>query len=136
MRDLEPRQPRRFGLLGNGRRRKKAGAIRGTARPVAVPHQARHPRAEERAELAVLIDASARRYREPTGDINVILDEDARHRERVGKLRKVNRPERIALDGQPADNGVAAERSPCGELGKAGLVLIALGDLTVLMILS
>src|SRR6185436_8015101 len=95
----------------------------------AVSHEAREARARERAVLAVMIEARARRNRQPPGDVHIVLHEDTRHRERVAKAREIDGAKTLALDRDPADERVPRDRATQGHLAKLGVAELALGHL-------
>src|SRR5438094_626188 len=98
-------------------------------------HQTGDPRADERAEVAVLIEPGARRDCEPARHIEVMLHEDARDRERIGETWKIHRLKTVAFDCQTADQCMPADRAPDCQFGEASVVVISLRDLAILVIL-
>ena len=133
--DGEPGEPG-LSFLRDQRRREKAGAARDSARPRPVSQETRHARTDERAELAMLIESRAPRYRKPARDIDVVLHEDARHREAVRELRQLDRLKMIAFDRRSTNERVFAESAPSRHFREAGVAIVAFRNLAVCMMLS
>ena len=83
-----------------------------------------------------MIQATAGRYRQPVGDVEVVLHEDARNRERVGELRQVTRRIPVALHGRAEHPCVPSSRAAHRNLAKIRLVPIAFEHLAKLMMVS
>ncbi len=111
-RDHEPAEPGRLRFLGEWRRRKEAGPDREPAAPAPGAKQRGHARTEERAVLAVMIEAAAAAEREPLRQLDIGLAEDARCEKCVRELRHVAWTIGIALHRDARDKRVPARRWP------------------------
>ena len=82
----EARQTGLVGLFGEWCRRERTAAARHARRPRRRrPHEDRQPRTDEHAILVVDVDAGAARQAGAIAEVHLVLHEQRRRRERVGK---------------------------------------------------
>ncbi len=131
----QTRQTGGFRFLGDRRRREESRAVGQTTRPRSMAQQSGKAWADKRAELAVLVEPRACRHGEPSRHIDIVLHEHTRDGERVREPRKIDRLKTIAFDRDAADQRMRAERAAKGDFAEACIVIVAFGNLSVLMIL-
>src|SRR5439155_18691415 len=103
--------------------------------PRTATHQRRHARTHERAELAVNVEPTARRQGQPAPYFDVVLQEHARHVERVRKGGLVSGSERRPLEGAAGGPGLTRGAPTSGQLGKQRVLCVVLRLIAEKMIL-
>ena len=83
----------------------------------------------------MIVDAGARREREPARDIDIVLREQPGRRVRVGELWCVDRLKPVALDRDASDDRVMRDGASDRELGESGVVIVPFDGLTEAVLL-
>ncbi len=90
-------------LLGQRGWREESASERQPGGPGPAPHESRQPRAHERPELVMHVDAAADRQGQPAREVDIVLEKQSGNVVDVDELRRLSRIECRALECGAAD---------------------------------